>query len=72
MDTPPPYEVPSDLPLTAPAVIVVGLTDGATLYRLFDTEEDARAAWDTGVKLAHGERAFLFVTGNLVAFHSRL
>ena len=72
MTTPPGFEVPEDLPLTAPAVIVVGLADGATLYRCFDDEISARAAWDEGVTLAHNEKAFLFVEGILVAFHSSL
>jgi len=67
-----PAEVPSDLPLTAPAVIVVDLTDGGTLYRCFDDEFTAQAAWEDGITLAHKEKAFLFINGILVAFHSRL
>ena len=72
MTTPPGFEVPASPPLTAPAVIVVGLTDGATLYRRFDDEESARAAWDEGLTLARNAKAFLFVEGILVAFHSKL
>jgi len=66
-----PTDVPSDLPAIAPAVIVVGLSNGGTLYRLFETGEQAQHAWDDGeVKLAHGEKAYLFVGGILLAFHS--
>jgi hypothetical protein len=72
MNEPAPFDVPEDLPTTAPAVIVVGLVNGGTLYRLFPDEQTAVAAWDEGLTLAHGERAFLFSGGILLAFHAKV
>jgi hypothetical protein len=72
-----PEDVPEHLPASAPAVIVLTFFDAeggdGHEYRLFADGVAAEQAWPGAAKgLKHGERAFLFISGELVAFAANL
>jgi hypothetical protein len=66
------WDLPQDLPSSAPAVIAVDIGHGGTLYRVFDSPAAAQVVWDDEVQIRKGERAFLFNQGVLVAFTSEI
>ena len=64
-------DIPDELPLLAPAVVVTTHPSGH-LFRLFETEAAARIYWEDARNVPPGERAFLFLQGDLVAFAANL
>jgi hypothetical protein len=66
-----PSDVPDELPALAPAVVVVTHPTGH-LYLVFENEPEARLYWETARCVPPGQRAFLFVRAELVAFAANL
>jgi len=64
-------DIPDELPALAPAVVVTTHPSGH-LFRLFESGIAARIYWEDARKVPHGERAFLFIDGEMVAFAANL